>query len=342
MTERPFRPLCLLLLTVAAGALAAGDAWAWGATGHRLISRVAIENLPAEIPGFLRKPEVVEQMGELGREADRSKGAGRLHDAERDPGHFINLADDATVIGGVSLDALPATREAYDTALRALGTDQYRLGYLPYALADGWLQLKQDFAYWRADAAGEKLAATAADRAWFGRDRQLRELLILRDLGYWSHYVGDASQPLHVSIHYTGWGNYPNPEGYSTAASLHGYVEGEFVRRVITGADIGPRMPPYRDCRCTIERRIAAYLRATQATVVPLYALEKAGGFAGDDRRGKAFIAERLAAGAAELRDMVVDAWRQSLDGVVGYPPVPVREVEAGRIIPIDQMLGLD
>jgi hypothetical protein len=342
MTQRSTRTVRLLLLAVAAGSLAAGDAWGWGATGHRLISRVAIESLPAEVPAFLRKPEVAQQMGELGREADRSKGAGRMHDAERDPGHFVNLADDATVAGSLPLDGLPATREAYDTALRALGLDQYQVGYLPYALGDGWLQLKQDFAYWRADAAGEKLAATAADRAWFGRDRQLRELLILRDLGYWSHYVGDASQPLHVSIHYNGWGNYPNPEGFSNATSLHGYVEGEFVRRLIGGADIAARLPPYRDCGCGIEARIAAYLRATQATVVPLYALEKLGGFAGDDARGKAFIAERLAAGAAELRDMVVDAWRQSIDGVVGYPPVPVREVEAGRIVPIDQMLGLD
>jgi hypothetical protein len=342
MTQRPIRSACLMLLAVAAGSLGADDAWGWGATGHRLISRVAAENLPAEIPAFLRKPEVAEQMGELGREADRSKGAGRMHDAERDPGHFVNLADDGTVIGSLSLDALPATREAYDTALRALGSDQYRVGYLPYSLADGWLQLKQDFAYWRADAAGEKLAATAADRAWFGRDRQLRELLILRDLGYWSHYVGDASQPLHVSVHYSGWGNFPNPEGFSNAPALHAYVEGEFVRRLITSADLVARLPPYRDCGCSIEARIAAYLRATQATVVPLYALEKAGGFAGDDPRGKAFIAERLAAGAAELRDMAVDAWRQSIDGVVGYPPVPVREVEAGRVIPIDQMLGLD
>jgi hypothetical protein len=342
MTQRPTRIILLLLLAAATGSLAAGDARGWGATGHRLVSRVAIESLPAEIPAFLRTPEVAEQMGELGREADRSKGAGQMHDAERDPGHFVNLADDATVVGRLPLDGLPATREAYDTALRDFGFDQYKAGYLPYSLGDGWLQLKQDFAYWRADAAGEKLGASAADRAWFARDRRLRELLILRDLGYWSHYVADASQPLHVSMHYSGWGNYPNPEGFSTAASLHGYVEGEFVRRLITGADIAARLPPYRDCGCGIGPRIAAFLRATQATVVPLYALEKAGGFTGDDVRGKAFIAERLAAGAAELRDLVVDAWRQSIDGVVGYPPIPVREVEAGRIVPIDQMLGLD
>src|SRR5260221_2962480 len=147
------------------------------------------------------------------------------------------------------------------------------MGYLPYSIVDGGQQLRKDFAYWRADVVMAKAAAYPADRAWFEADRKLREMLILRDLGYWSHYVGDASQPLHVSIHYTGWGNYPNPEGYSTAASLHAHVEGEFVRRVIGSSDIAARMPPYRDCRCGIEARVAAYLRATQSTVVPLYAL---------------------------------------------------------------------
>ena len=36
-------------------------------------------------------------------------------------------------------------------ALRAAGTDEYRAGYLPYAIIDGWQQLVMDFAYWRAD-----------------------------------------------------------------------------------------------------------------------------------------------------------------------------------------------
>jgi hypothetical protein len=49
----------------------------------------------------------------------------------------------------------------------------------------------------------------SAEAARFARDRQIREMLTIRDLGVWTHYVGDASQPLHISIHYNGWGNYP-------------------------------------------------------------------------------------------------------------------------------------
>lgn len=38
----------------------------------------------------------------MGRELDRSKGAGKTHDAERDPGHYINLADNGAVMGAAA------------------------------------------------------------------------------------------------------------------------------------------------------------------------------------------------------------------------------------------------
>jgi hypothetical protein len=68
----------------------------------------------------------------MGRELDRSKGAGKTHDAERDPGHYVDLADDGSVEGVLPLAQLPDTREQYDTLLRAKGLTQYKAGYLPY------------------------------------------------------------------------------------------------------------------------------------------------------------------------------------------------------------------
>jgi hypothetical protein len=41
-------------------------------------------------------------------------------------------------------------REQYDTLLRAKGITQYKAGYLPYSIVDGWQQIRKDFAYWRA------------------------------------------------------------------------------------------------------------------------------------------------------------------------------------------------
>jgi hypothetical protein len=172
-------------------------------------------------------------------------------------------------VGGVPLTPLPATREDYDTALRAKGWTEYKLGFLPYSIIDGWQQLRMDFGYWRVDVVGERSAETAEERAWFTKDRQLREMLIIRDLGYWSHFVADASMPLHVSIHFNGWGPFPNPKGYTTSTKIHGYFEGEFARKHVSEADVRANVKPYHDCGCTIQERTVAYLLATKGTGNP-------------------------------------------------------------------------
>jgi hypothetical protein len=314
---------------------------AWGATGHRIIGRLAVEALPADLPAFLRTRAAVEAAGELAREPDRWKGSGRVHDADRDPAHFLDLGDDGKVLGGPALAALPTTRADYDSAVRAAGFDSWHAGYLPYSIVDGWQQLAKDFAYWRADTAGARNVANPAHRAWLAADGVRREALILRDLGVLAHYVGDGSQPMHVSEHFNGWGPFPNPEGF-TQDHVHAFFEGEFVRNFVSPEAVRADMKPYRDCHCRIEQRTAAYLAATNAEVTPLYRLQKAGGFIDGDARGRAFAAERLAAGADELRDMITDAWRTSARGEVGYPAVKVADVLAGKVDPYDSLYGLD
>ena len=267
---------------VFASLVRAGPASAWGSTGHRIIGRLAMGALPMEAPAFLRTADAVLAIGELAREPDRWKGAGKAHDSERDPGHFLDLGDDGRILGGPALDALPATREDYDTALRAVGADSWKAGYLPYSIIDSWQQLAKDFAYWRVDVAAAKMVSDPAHRIWFAGDAAEREALILRDLGTLAHYAGDASQPLHVTEHYNGWGPYPNPRGF-TQDRIHAPVEGVFIRNFVNLADVRAAMAPYRDCQCPIERRVAVYLAATHDKVTPFYELYKAGGFTGGD-----------------------------------------------------------
>jgi hypothetical protein len=314
---------------------------AWGSTGHRIIGELAIAGLPSETPGFLRSSEAASAIGELSREPDRWKGAGRTHDADRDPGHFLDLGDDGRVFGGPALAALPATRDDYETALRAVGQSSWKAGYLPYSIIDGWQQLAKDFAFLRVDAAAAKTTSDPAHRAWFLADQAEREALTLRDAGTLSHYVADGSQPLHVTVHFNGWGAFANPQGY-TQAKVHGPFEGAFVRDFVKAEAVRAAMPAFRDCACPIERRTADYLAATGAAVIPFYELEKKGGFADADPRGEAFAAERLAAGAAELRDLIILAWRASAAGEVGWTPVRVSDVEAGRIDPYENLRGVD
>jgi hypothetical protein len=103
-----------LTLSVALLALVANcvtrERWAWGATGHEWVSGIAIEKLPDIIPEFVRAPEAAAEIAVMGRELDRSRGAGKTHDAERDPGHYVNPTDDGAVLGVVPLAQPPATR----------------------------------------------------------------------------------------------------------------------------------------------------------------------------------------------------------------------------------------
>jgi hypothetical protein len=306
---------------------AAGAALAWGHTGHRFIGYLAVEQLPEEIPVFLRASAA--DIGELAREPDRSKGSGRIHDTDRDPAHFLDLDDQGRVRGGPSITDLPATREDFEAALQRVHGNSWDEGYLPYSTVAAWQQLKTDFAYYRVLTAALAQPQTPERRLWLEQDLRRRQAQTLQDIGLLAHYVGDGSQPLHMSIHYNGWGNYPNPRHYTTQR-IHGPFEGDFVSQNVTLEGVRTAMTPYRDCQCAIEARVAGYLRTTWTFVEPFYQLWDAGGFRDNDARGREFATTRVAAGASELRDLIVDAWRASAGQKVGWPAIGEAEVRAG------------
>jgi hypothetical protein len=193
-----------------------------------------------------------------------------------------------------------------------------------------------------AQVAAEAREADPARRAWYREDRLRREALILRDIGYLSHFIGDGSQPHHLSIHYNGWGDYPNPEGFTNSRETHGAFEGAFIRRVARLDAVEAAMPAPALEGFDLRARTAAYLMTTVAEVTPFYRLEKAGGFTDGDPRGAAFATERLAAGAAELRDLTTLAWREAGTRSIGWPAVSVAAVEAGTADPWLAMVGGD
>jgi len=329
------------LLSAVVAALAPAPALAWGAMGHRIVGEAAMRALPAEAPAFLRTPQALRDVGEYSREPDRSKGAGRIHDHNRDAGHFLDLDDEGKLLGGPPFVPLPATRADYEKALQAAGLDSWKAGYLPYSIIDQQQQLTKDFAYWRVVSHAVKHERDKVRRAWLARDLVRREAQILQTIGFLSHFVGDGSQPLHVSVHYNGWGEYPNPKGYTTAR-IHGYFEGDFVFGNVKPASVDAAMRPLNICDCAIEKRTVDYLSATGRLAEPLYELEKAGGFKAGDPRGAAFAGKQLAVGASELRDMIVTAWRGSLNATVGWPIIRVDAVLAGKVDPYVPLYGKD
>jgi hypothetical protein len=329
-----------LTLALLAGA-APSAAFAWGAAGHRIIGEEAVRALPPELPGFLHTAQAADDAGELSREPDRSKGSGKAHDSDRDPGHFLDLGDDGAIFGGPRLSALPPTREDYDTALRPVGVDSWKAGYLPYSIVDRWQQLSHDFAYWRVLTAAEANPAWSEHRAWYAADRRRREAQILEDIGQLSHFTGDGSQPLHVTIHFNGWGPYPNPQGF-TQAKVHSPFEGELVHATVKPSEVAAHMAPLKLCNCAIEQRTADYLAGANRLVIPFYELEKAGGMAQGDPRGPAFARDQLARGASELRDQIVEAWNASADEPVGWKPISPADVAAGKVDPFPALYGTD
>jgi len=316
---------------------------AWGADGHTIINRLAAQTLPASLPAFLRTPIAIEEIAYLGPEEDRIKGAGESWDGDTDEGHFLDLDDDDMVAGVVAMDALPSTMSEYARALLAAKTTPYKQGYLPYAILDGFERVRKDFALWRVADFFEQYAAqfgaTTATKSEWTTKREIREAVLLHDIGVWGHYVGDASQPLHISIHYNGWGEYPNPNGYATSHHIHAMFESEFVATHVGLEDVRPHLGAYTaekpDRLLTQQQlaaRVGAMLLESAKAVRPLYEIEKRHGFDRATPEAVTFTASQLARGASTLRDLIALAWEDSLNQKVGYPGVRMRDVLDGKV----------
>ena len=83
-------------------------------------------------------------------------------------------------------------------------------------------------------------------------------------------------------------------------------------------------------------------MRLSLTQIIPLYELEKQGGFKAGDQRGIEFATARLATGAQYIRDMIVDAWLASATAPVGYPMVNVRDIESGKVRATRDLMGAD
>ena len=147
------------------------------------------------------------------------------------------------------------------------------------------------------------------------QDTRAVEAEIVYAAGILGHFVADGSNPMHASIEYSGWVG-PNPHGYTTEHSVHGLFESDFVHANVKPADVATRVAATKPVVLgDVFEDYVKYLRHSNTLVERTYQLEKAGAFAGAGTpEGKAFVDERLAAGAIELRDMIYTAWVKSGD----------------------------
>ena len=292
------RPVFILLAGVF---FLAPFAYAWGNEGHRIINRLAISNLPPDCPGFLRSKAAADQIEYLGPEPDRWRSPAEPElNAAQAPEHYINLelAD--------ALGQLPHRRFDFEAAAAAAAQRPEKIGLQPWEATEIWERLKAAFREYRLLSAAHRDSHGAEEAAIFYA-------------GWLGHYVGDASQPLHTTVQFNGWTG-PNPNGYTTANTIHWKFEGPFVDANLHSSDVQPRMTPVHPLEGDVFADYIAYLRQSSKYVEKVYQLEKAGGFEGKGTdESRAFTAERLAAGASMLRDMIYSAWLQSEN------PVPDR-----------------
>jgi hypothetical protein len=308
LTRRPSNPpLGYSILIVAAALLAAlpKAAFAWESEGHRIINRLAASTLPDDVPAFLRTPAAINEIEYLGPEPDRwrSPAEQELSSAQA-PEHFIDLelAD--------ALGPLPHKRLDFEAKVFAAGQRPEKIGLQPWEADEVWERLKAAMRQYRVmHAAGE--------------DTTPVEAAIIFYAGWLGHYVGDASQPLHVTVQYNGWTG-PNPNGYTTSHQIHHIFEGPFVAANIHASDVQPVMTPAKAIHGDMFDAYVAYIRTTATCVEKVYQFEKAGGFAGAGTpESRSFTASRLAAGASMLRDMIYSAWIDSAQ--------PVQDPYAGK-----------
>jgi hypothetical protein len=288
-------------------------AFGWGNEGHIYVNRVAADNIPGEMPRFIR--HAVAEIAYLGPEPDRWRSPSEyaLKNAQ-EPDHFIDLERVAW------LDPLPQGRYEFyrklyeKRAAIADHPDDYlpeHVGLQPYITMEVFGRLK----------------------AAFREYRHLRELhqptapvehAIVFYAGWLGHYVADGSQPLHTTIHYNGWVG-PNPKGYTTQHGIHGLFESTYMGQNITAKDFAKlvhapeRLPdPFAG--------YVDYLKESNRQVEKVYALEKAGGFTGKGSpEAFDFTTRRLAAGSQMLLNLWFTAWLDSAISVENAKsPAPV------------------
>lgn len=263
-----------------------------------MINKLAASNLPADVPAFMRSQAAIDEIEYLGPEPDRwrSRAEPELSAAQA-PEHFIDLelAD--------ALGPLPHKRLDFEAEVFAAHQRPETIGLQPWETDEVWERLKAAMRQYRAMAAAKE-------------DTKPVEAAILFYAGWLGHYVGDGSQPLHVTVQYNGWTG-PNPNGYTTDHQIHYQFEGPFVAANIHAPEVQAKITPPKDIEGDMFNAYVAYLRHTATYVEKVYQLDKLGGFTGAGTpESRDFTAERLAAGASMLRDMIYTAWIDSAQPV--------------------------
>ena len=287
-------------MVVLAGLVGAGTSLAaWGPDGHQMVARLAASTLPGDTPAFLRSAS--ERLQFLNYEPDfwRDPVEEHMSPALRqghDPDHHFKLER-------FGRRPLPADRYSFLEWTVREHKDPRDIGVLPYRAMELFQRMRVAFRRWRQER-DPTVAANLESR-------------IVDDAGILGHYIGDAAQPLHTTIHNNGWALPENGRGFTRDHTLHLRFEHEFVHARMTDDRVRPLIPAARIIDDPLAAIYEELVRANDQ-VTRLYELERAEPFGPSSTAAESasFVAARLADGAATLRDLWYTAYRTSAASV--------------------------
>jgi hypothetical protein len=254
---------------------------------------VAAETVPEAMPDFFRAAAA--QLSYLNPEPDRWRERGeRALDPAMDAAHVSEHYINFEIVPAAAMRA--PHRFAFQDSLRAAGVPVPGPGLLPWRILEMTQRLRVEFRLWRA-------ATDPEERAFI-------EQRIINDAGILGHYVADASNPHHTSVHHNGWVG-ENPHGYTTDNTFHSRFESVFVREQVRMGDVRAAATAPAVVRDELRNEIFAYVLASHSLLTTLYELEQREPFGPATRspEHKRFAVSRLAAGAHMLRDLWWTAW---------------------------------
>ncbi len=303
---------------VVVGACVSG-ALGWGAEVHRLVTRLALEDLPAGLPGWLRDADTAAAVAFQSNQPDRWRGwdSVTLKHAN-DPDHFL----DAELLAefGLTLETVPPLRREYIRVL-ALAKHVHPERVSPYdadkdpARAQEWPGFvlhaaSEEYARLQAALNQVRILEQLGDQRRAAQLAQARQVAIYH-MGNLSHFVADMAQPLHTTKHYNGWVG-ENPAGYKWREKFHAYVdEGWALKHALDAAAVRLQIAP--DRRVSAQDPwgdLVAHFRRSFERIETLYALERDGQL--DGEAGRALLVERLGDAAATLRALYVAAYESA------------------------------
>ncbi len=305
-------------------------ALAWDYPYHRLINEAALASLPTNFPAFVHTPAAADRIGFLAGEPDRWRNVQDLSFSEYSaPDHYLDLEDLAAY--GLKPESLSvfrydfaaeiiSFRKAHPDKLPAIDPAQDKdhtrelIGFVPWAIAENYGKLKSNFAYLKTYEAHGGTPEEISNA----------QQNILYVMGTMGHFVGDAGQPLHTTMHHHGWIG-PNPHNYTTNHSFHSWIDSGYLNKVggvkleeleskVHTAELVP-INGHPAKPEEIFQAAVTFVVEQNKLVEPLYQLEKDGKLSGNGEvghEGKAFLEAQMAKSAQLLADIWYSAWQQA------------------------------